>query len=85
MTKNYDAILALSDSLADALYAYATFDLDDLTDEEQEAQRDTCRDIADFITFCMDIDASLGEDQKSFTATGKFSNPVDMIKKFLEA
>jgi hypothetical protein len=84
MTKNYDAVMTLSDNLADALYVYATLDLDDLSDAEKEAQKDTCRDIADFIVFSMGIDANLSEDGKSFTATGVFSNPVDMMNKFLE-
>ena len=84
MTKNYEANLALSNNIAGALFAYATIDLDTMSDGEKEAQMETCQDIADFIIFSLGIDSEISGDGQSFTASGKFGNYIDLLQNFLD-
>lgn len=84
MDQNYEANLTLSNNIANALFAYATLDLGDMSDTEKEAQMETCQDIADFIVFSLGINSEVLDDGESFTANGKFGNYVDLLQNFLE-
>lgn len=84
MEKDYDAILKFSEAVTKALFTYATLGITDMSSDEAEDQMETCRDIADFIVFCMDMNVTISNSENSFEIAGKFANPDEKIKNFVE-
>lgn len=84
MTTNHDANLTVANNIAEALYAYATLDLGELSVAESEQQMETCQDIADFVVFALGINSNISENGDSFTASGKFGNYIDLLQNFID-